>query len=427
MRTKLFNKIQDFSENELINFIRNLNDFDIDILNSLKKIEIQKGFRKPRLALYDHTLHLIGGGQKYGLSLIDVLKEFFKITIITHKKVELEDFNKWYGFDFKDIEIKVIDLDFFKDDNHIDPNKVMINHDNPFEVVSYESMNYDIFINNSMNEMIYPFSPVSIIICHFPERRPEKYFYVNKYDYIVYNSNYTAKWIRNKWKSEPNVHIYPPVDMIQDNDVDKKENIILSVARFEVGGSKKQYELVKSFIMLKRVFQEETKDWKLILVGGSGEKNPYLDKIKKSIIGRNDIEIKVNIKLEELKLLYSKARIFWHMCGLNNNDPSLIEHFGMSIVESMQNSLVPIVYDGGGQREIVEHGLSGFRVKSQFELITKTIELITNKELFEKMSLNSKKRGYEFSIEIFNEKVIAFFNEIMKNDFKNDKWRENFG
>ncbi len=42
----------------------------------------------------------------------------------------------------------------------------------------------------------------------------------------------------------------------------------------------------------------------------------------------------------------------------------------MTTVEAMQNCCVPIVIDGGGQREIVEHGDSGFRFSTLEELRT---------------------------------------------------------
>jgi glycosyltransferase involved in cell wall biosynthesis len=41
----------------------------------------------------------------------------------------------------------------------------------------------------------------------------------------------------------------------------------------------------------------------------------------------------------------------------------------MTVVEAMQNEAVPIVYDGGGLPEIVDHGINGFRVKSTAELL----------------------------------------------------------
>jgi len=46
----------------------------------------------------------------------------------------------------------------------------------------------------------------------------------------------------------------------------------------------------------------------------------------------------------------------------------------MTTVEAMQNYCVPVVIDGGGQREIVEHGISGFRFTSKEELKSYTLK-----------------------------------------------------
>ena len=386
--------------------------------NLLSRIECALKIKKPSFAIYDHTIHLIGGGQKYGLTVANILKDIFDVTIIANKKVTHQDFLEWYGLDLSECKIKIINLPFFEesDSAHLDPAKVTLRTENPFHSVSLESGNYDFFLNNSMNEMVYPLSNISLIICHFPERRPRSYFYSDLYTYVIYNSKYTAGWIEKKWKFTPHKHIYPPVDMEVSVEEKDKENIILSVARFEAGGSKKQLEMIRSFMRLNRRSEDVLRNWKLILVGGSHERNPYLDKIKNYVLQQRveNIKIKTNISEDELRSLYKRSKIFWHLCGLDHTDPALIEHFGMTIVESMQNKLVPIVYDGGGQQEIVEQGKSGFRVTTTSELINHTLKLIQNPELLKEASANSYERSKFFSIKQFEENVKQYFNKILQ-------------
>ena len=176
-------------------------------------------------------------------------------------------------------------------------------------------------------------------------------------------------------------------------------------------------EMVKAFIKLNKRYPEILNNWKLILAGGSQKDNQYLQKIQNFIKSKKttNIEIKINISVNELKSLYNKSKIFWHLCGLDQTDPSLIEHFGMTIVEAMQNKLVPIVFDGGGQREIVDHGISGFRVKSISELITYSIKLITNQDIMKDMSINSYKKSKLFTREAFDIKVKSFFYKILED------------
>ncbi len=407
------------NDEELYEAILKIKSKSLSVLNSLKKLEVFKGFRKPSIGFYDHALHLVGGGQKYGLLFLDTVKELFDITLITNKKIDIKTLEDWYGVSFPEFKIKTIELDFFKEDEFIDPNKVLETDENPFFPVIEDSINYDIFINNSMNEMVYPLSPLKIAICHFPERRPERYFYFHLYDYIIYNSKYTAFWIEKRWGIKPNFHIYPPIDVKVNENRENKEDIILSIARFEIGGTKRQLEMVKTFIYMKR-FLKKLESWKLILIGGSSERDEYLKKVKDIASECKDIEIKVNVSGKEIFNYLERAKIFWHLCGLYSEDPSEVEHFGMGIVEAMLNGAVPIVFDGGGQREIVDDGVSGYRVSSIVELAKRTVELVEDEEKMAKLSLSAVEKGKSFLVSNFRERVFDFFKMIFFEEFKKE-------
>jgi glycosyltransferase involved in cell wall biosynthesis len=385
--------------------------------NYLLRAEVSWGLRKPSMAVYDHAFHFIGGAQKYGLTLISALQDQFDITIIANQNVRHKDFSDWYNLDVSKCGIKVIKLPFFEERRafHIDPAFIGYDVKNPFHLVSLESGYYDIFVNNSMNEMVYPLSPISVLICHFPERRPKSYFYADRYTYVVYNSRYTAEWIEKKWKFTPHQLIYPPVDMeTGESDFPKKKNI-LSVARFEPEGTKRQKEMIEAFVRLKREWPEIVDGWKFILAGGSNPKNRYLSKLEDTIAGHPDdhIELKINIPIPELKSLYRESTIFWHLCGLTHEDPAEIEHFGMTTVEAMQNKMVPIVYDGGGLRENVDHGLNGFRVRSKAELLDYSIKLFRDEKLLQKMGRAAQEKARTFARREFEAKTRAFFKDIV--------------
>src|SRR4030042_790803 len=168
--------------------------------NVLSRAEVALGRRKPTLAVYDHAFHLIGGAQKYGLTLASALRDFFDITIIANKDIRLEDFGRWYGLDLAGCAVKVIKIPFFEDRgaSFLDPAFVSTKVENPFHIVSRESGNTDVFVNNSMKQMVFPLSNISVLVCHFPERLPKGYFYADRYTYVVHNSRYTAEWIERE-------------------------------------------------------------------------------------------------------------------------------------------------------------------------------------------------------------------------------------
>jgi len=387
--------------------------------NRLLQAEVALGLRKPSLAIYDHAFHIIGGAQKYGLTMGSALSDVFDVTILANKDIRLEQFEDWYGLDLSRCRVKVIRLPYYEERNafHIDPAFITRDVVNPFHLVSRESGNYDVFVNNSMNEMVCPLSNISVLICHFPERRPKSYFYAHRYAITICNSRYTAEWIEKRWKFSPQRHLYPPVDMEASGGEFPKKKYVLSVARFEPEGTKRQREMVEAFSTLTREWPDIVRGWKFILAGGSLPNNRYLSELE-NLVARNaagSIELRVNIPMAELRSLYQEATLFWHLCGLTRKDPSEVEHFGMTTVEAMQNGSVPIVYDGGGLREIVDHGVNGFRVRSGAELIDYTVRLFLDQGLARELGQAARARAGTFSRATFEMKVRTFFAEVLES------------
>ncbi|MBP0005046.1 MAG: glycosyltransferase [Cyanobacteria bacterium SBC] len=386
---------------------------DIDKL--LSQLELILGYRKPTIAIYDHALHFIGGGQKYLATLASILQDRFDITFIGNKPVTVRELESWYGLNLSRCKIKIVPLPFFdkRGVRHIDSTWVTGDVENPFNAISEESKHYDIFINSNQLTKVTPLSPLSIFFCHFPDTYREAYFAVDRYTFIVTNSNYTIKWLQKRWRLNPSMLIYPPVEM--EIEPQNKENIILAVGRFETGGAKKQLEIVEGFDRLCNAHPQVMQNWKLVLAGGSTPENHYLKQVKKRIRKvSGTVELRVNVELEDLKALYAKSSIFWHLCGLNEFSPERFEHFGMATVEAMQNGCVPVVFNGGGQREIVESGTSGFLVDSIDELCQQTLKLTTQPDLLETFGQNARERGQKFGRKPFEKKVKSLFNLIQE-------------
>ena len=82
----------------------------------------------------------------------------------------------------------------------------------------------------------------------------------------------------------------------------------------------------------------------------------------------------------------------------------------MTTAEAMQNGCAPIVIDGGGQREIVEHGVSGFRFSTLEELCVWTLRLIEDARLRESIQLAARRRSGDFSRPAFEANVRRLFD-----------------
>ena len=103
-----------------------------------------------------------------------------------------------------------------------------------------------------------------------------------------------------------------------------------------------------------------------------------------------------------IKDLFGKAKIFWSASGYGvdeNINPELVEHFGITVVEAMSGATIPLVYDAGGHKEIIENGVNGFLWKDKEELIGRMKELTDNPKLMrlyqKRVILSSKRFGYD--------------------------------
>jgi glycosyltransferase involved in cell wall biosynthesis len=142
---------------------------------------------------------------------------------------------------------------------------------------------------------------------------------------------------------------------------------------------------------------------------GSGGRESLQEAVAKT---QCPIEIRANASVGEIKDYYRRAAVFWHACGLDENRPERVEHFGMTTVESMQNCCVPIVIDGGGQREIVENGDCGFRFSTLDELQSFSLIVMGNPEQRRRMAARAFQRSHLFSREVFKEKLDKLLDEV---------------
>ena len=222
-------------------------------------------------------------------------------------------------------------------------------------------------------------------------------------DHIVCNSNFTKSVIDSEFGVNSTV-IYPPIDT-KSFVSKRKENIILYVGRFsKLLQSKGQEHLVGAF---KKFFDSGQKGWKLILAGGVETGTDSLAALKKDVVGY-PIEIIESPNFEKIKDLFAKAKIFWSASGYTVNEiknPEKVEHFGMTVVESMSAGCVPIGVNAGGHKEIIDNGQNGFLWHNVDELIEDTQKLIKTKGMQLKLSTAAKLKSKKFDTKSFQENI----------------------
>lgn len=354
-----------------------------------------------RIGIFDPYLDDLGGGEKYMMTIAQVLSKNHDVDVFWDDKSDIDDLLKRFSLDLS--KVKIVPNVFSR---KISTLKRFI-----------ASKKYDriIFLSDGSIPLVYPKLLVHIQqpLEHMQTSSLFGKFKTNRVKTFFCNSEYTRLFIDNRFHIKTKV-LYPPVKL-QVRKI-KKENIILHVGRFRVKNVKnddykKQGVMVNQF---KKMINGGLKNWKFVLAVSVLEKDKKeFEEMKKSV-QNYPIEFLVNKSNDELWEIYSKARIYWHASGYGENlveHPEYAEHFGISTVEAMGAGAVPVVINAGGQKEIVTERENGFLWDSLEELESKTLKLIKNEDLLNQISRKAEKKAENFSEENFSKKVNEFIND----------------
>lgn len=232
---------------------------------------------------------------------------------------------------------------------------------------------------------------------------------LRSYDDVICYSHFVQEHIVSRLGVKDALIIEPPVDVRDDVDISlyRKDRMVLAVGRFSpwVGLNHKKHDLMID--AWRRLVGFVPDGWELHLAGGLTDDRPsrsYLQSLKQRADGL-PVHFHVNASLEELKRLYAESAIFWHATGIGESDPQRFEHFGITTVEAMAHGCVPVVPALGGQLEIVDHGVTGYRWSNVDELIALTMRLIEQPADAERMYPACIAAAERFSKERFVQRV----------------------
>lgn len=224
-------------------------------------------------------------------------------------------------------------------------------------------------------------------------------------NYVVTNSKFTKNFI-DQGLGVNSVVIYPPINF-QNPSVKTKEKIILSVGRFtDTLHNKRQDVLGETF---KSMVDDGLKDWRLVIIGSTSQKESgaFVDKLK-SESKDYPITVITNAGADIIRSYYAKSQIFWLATGYGVDEqayPESVEHFGIVTVESMNSGCVPLAVGKGGQKEIIRDGENGFLFETKEELASKTKTIISNPNLFSKLSKQAVEDSKAFTLDQFNKNI----------------------
>jgi len=353
------------------------------------------GAKIRKVLIYDPYLDTLGGGERYCLTVAEyLLKNGWKVNLLWDDKKIIEKAIERFDLRIESVETQ---------------NFASLQRKSLFQRFLFFHK-YDLVFWLSDGSVPFLFGRKNILHIQRPFINISGRDLLNqiklKFIYkIVCNSGFTKKYVDREYGVN-SVVLYPPAEIIKAN-LDKKENIILAVGRFEESfQAKRQDILVEAF---KNMVNKGLKNWQFVLLGGSlgdPDKNKFLLRLKK--VEGYPIKFLVNASHSKLAEMYVKAKIFWHAAGYGvdeRKEPWKTEHFGIAPVEAMSAGDVPIVFDAGGLKEIVRRG-EGERWQTINGLISKTFALINDESKYKKMQEKSIIRAKNFSKEKFCESLM---------------------
>lgn len=382
---------------------------DVTTYMFFSHLEVLLGFRRIRVGIYHRAGIFTGRDQYHVAKMAAIMQDRYDVSFILSDAVPLSQYEEWFDIDLSKCSSKHIQLPVIAERNLLAENagKETEAGSNPFDTISRETLHFDIFINAASQGDINPLSPVSLFLCHSSHRQRTRPFHVDKYDHLVIDSDYTGEWVERRWHLKPSDKLYPAVNMYNpQSNPDDKAQVILCVSGFEPGGSKRQVDLIRTFSDMCLRHPQATHGWKLLLVVRGTPDSTCIDEVEAGLSGAHgEITCSTNATEGEIRDYYRQASIFWHAAGSDDGRPEYPGQFDITTVEAMQNYCVPIVSDHGGEREIVEHGDSGFLFATCDELMALSLTVMADPLECRGMARRAYLRSHLFSDTAFKERL----------------------
>ena len=254
-----------------------------------------------------------------------------------------------------------------------------------------------------------------VVLCQFPHELEDGHE-LDGYQLVICQSEYVAGWVRRRWLREP-VVIEPPVDIPeQEPDWRAKQNLVLSVGRFFVGGhAKRQDFMVDAF---KRLCDSGLRGWELHLVGSVHREGPhggYYQRVVEAAKGY-PVVFHPDASRAAVEHLYRRASLYWHAAGYEadlEEDPSTAEHFGLTTAEAMAHGAVPLAFAAGGQPEVVREG-TGRLWRDPEELLRLTAELVADAALRRRFGEAARESVRRFATPAFKQRIAAAIGPVIR-------------
>jgi glycosyltransferase involved in cell wall biosynthesis len=312
----------------------------------------------------------------------------------------------------------VVDIPWYGLEEQIKLPKILKNL--KVDLVHFPHFNVPFFYNDPFVVSIH-----DLILTKYPSQRattlsPLKYFFKNiLYQVVIKHAvqraravitmaEFTKKEIINKFKIVETQGI-ASVRVIYEGVTELRKNDM----KFDL----EKYGINKDFILyvgnayphknlefLIQAWTKVKKDYQLVLIG----KKDYFYKRLEELVKNLNLEDKViltgYLSDQELAFFYEQARAYVF--------PSLCEGFGLPPLEAMQFSLPVLTSNTSCLPEILGDSVLYFYPKDQDDLIEKINEIMDNKELREKLIINSQKLLLKYDWALMARETLKIYKDL---------------
>jgi glycosyltransferase involved in cell wall biosynthesis len=347
------------------------------------------------------SLNGCGGSEKVCLTIIESLKEKkYNVTLGTFERTNWKKVEKVFGNIMKpNIEITYPRLlGAFAYGELLNFHLLLSRAPKNYETVIVSCISPWFYCPEAEQTIIYMIPPVNYV-CGLRRAYLIPYIFVQgkflkkaRNKIILTNSSFSSKVIENVYSLRSKV-LYPPVDIEKFHPSFNKDDLVVSVGRFD--STKKHDILIRAF--------SKFSEGKCVIIGSIYGRASlrYFIKLRKLIndLGVNKrVELIANASSDVLRYILSKAKLYVHCMPF--------EHFGISIVEAMASGCVPVVHRSGGPyTDIIEFDKYGFSFKDVVELADKIKLLLEDENLCKRFSERALERSKVFGKENFKKGI----------------------
>ncbi len=346
-----------------------------------------------KIGLYDPYMPILGGAERYILAIANCLKTNNQIILYCDDSELLNKAQEKFGLDTSFIETKKWEKDRNK-------RNILLKE-------------LDLFFYVTDGSIFY--SPVkrNVLIIQTPLHIPRKSFAnlikLFSWGTLICYSQFMAEIIHKNLGKTAQI-LFVPIQATPAPTAAKTQ-MIISVGRFFPNlHNKKQHQMVTAF---KELINDGVSEVELCLVGSVDPGGEVYFQYVKDLAVNYPVRFVTSASYQQLIELYQKAKVYWHAAGFGEdleNQPEKAEHFGVSTIEAMSYGCVPVVFAGGGQKEIVKNGLNGFYWGTLPQLKDHTTELLTDKVMQATLAQAAWKDAQQYTYETFDRRLY----EILK-------------